>query len=283
MGDYNVRFTRLQPTISPPMQVLEAAGVRYCVVGDLVVMALGGPLLLTDMYFAVADDQLELARTALASHGFDELPQTHLRFFSDATKESSTGWPGYRFVPHEADPDDGPDRYWATSTIIIPATFWHLDLSPESFTTTTFLVPDTGYRFPFKLVYLRAIIDAVAQRHADEELNGQISSYFLIQYAYLLGLLRDVLACLPDEDQFFIDFFDRVILYNTRKKVCYLRQQIRDGLITYETARDLLPKSFLKLEALKAKYRKLGYGPKGGKPSIRFPPDSSNVPQRQNG
>ncbi|OQE30698.1 hypothetical protein PENFLA_c002G05720 [Penicillium flavigenum] len=283
MADYKVRFPRLESTISPPVQILEAAGVRYCVVGDLVVMALGGPLLLTDMYFAVANDQLELARSALASHGFDELPQTRLRFFSDATKESSTGWPGYRFVPHEADPDDGPDRYWATSTIIIPATFWHLDLSPESFTTTTFLVPDTGYRFPFKLVYLRAMIDAVAQRHADEGLNSQISSYFKIQYAYLRGLLRDVLACLPDEDRFFIEFFDRVILYSTRKKVCNLRQQIRDGLITPETAKDLLPKNYLKLEALKAKYRKLGYGPKGGKPSIRFPPDSCNVPQRQNG
>ena len=154
MADYKVVFTRLDSTISPPAQVLEAAGVRYCVVGDLVVMALGRPLVLTDMYFAVADDQLELARSALASHGFDELTQTHLRFFSDATKESSTGWPGYRFLPHEA---DRPDRYWATSTIIIPATFWHLDLSPESFTTTTFSVPDTGYRFPFKLVYLRGV------------------------------------------------------------------------------------------------------------------------------
>jgi hypothetical protein len=33
---------------------------------------------------------------------------------------------------------------------------------------------------------------------------------------------------------------------------------IRDGLITPETASDLLPKNFLKLEALKEKYRKLG-------------------------
>jgi hypothetical protein len=140
------------------MQILEAAGVRYCVVEDLVVMAHGGPLVLTDMYFAVADDQLELARTALASHGFDELPQRHLRFFSNATKESSTGWPGYRFYPHKA---DRPDSYWDTSTIIIPATFWHLDLSPESFPTTTFLVPDTGYRFPFKLVYFRGAFSYV--------------------------------------------------------------------------------------------------------------------------
>jgi hypothetical protein len=154
MADYNVNFTRLQSYISPPTQILEAAGVRYCVVGDLVVIALGGPLVLTDMYFAVADDQLELARSALASHGFEELPQRHRWFFSPATKESSTGWPGYRFLPHDS---DRPDYYWDASTIIIPATFWHLDLSQESFATTTFAGPDTGYRFPFKLVYLRGV------------------------------------------------------------------------------------------------------------------------------
>jgi hypothetical protein len=156
MADYEVQFPRLDSTVSPPVQVLEAAGVRYCVVGDLVIIVLGGPLVLSDIYLAVADDELELARSALASHGFDEWPQTHRRFFdSSSTKESPTGWPGYRFLPHEAGPDEGPDRYWATSTIIIPATFWHLDLSPESWTTTTFLVPDTAYRFPSRLVYLR--------------------------------------------------------------------------------------------------------------------------------
>jgi hypothetical protein len=34
MADYNVNFTRLQSYISPPTQILEAAGVRYCVVGE---------------------------------------------------------------------------------------------------------------------------------------------------------------------------------------------------------------------------------------------------------
>ncbi|KAK2802645.1 hypothetical protein FQN50_007253 [Emmonsiellopsis sp. PD_5] len=248
MADYKVHFPFLDSTTSPPIQVLEAAGVRYCVVGDLVIIALGGPLVLSDIYLAVADDQLELARHSLASHGFDELPQTHQRFFTTATKESPTGWPGYRFLPHEVGAHDGPDRYWATSTIIIPAT----------------------------------MIDAVAERHGKEGLNNQISSYFKIQYAYLLSLLRDdVLTRLPVEDQFFIDLFDKVILYSVKKKVCYFRQQIRAGLITPEMARTLVPRKDLEIAAIKAKYRKPGQEAKGGKPSFRFPFDSSNVPQLQ--
>ncbi|KAM5463355.1 hypothetical protein MauCBS54593_007562 [Microsporum audouinii] len=270
MADYEVHFPHLDFIISPPVQALEAAGVRYCVVGDLVIMALGGPLLLSDMYLVVADDELELARSALTSHGFDELPQTHQRFFfSSATKESPTGWPGYRFLPHEVGPDDGPDRYWATSTIIMPASFWHLDLSPESWTTTTFLVPDTAYRFPCRLAYLRAMIDVIAERHGVEELNSQITSYFKIQYSYL-SVLGDVLACLPVEDQFFVDLFRKVILNSAKKKVCYFRQQIRAGLITPEKARTLVPRKDLEIAAIKAKYSKPGQNANGGKPAVRF-------------
>jgi hypothetical protein len=129
---------------------------------------------------------------------------------------------------------------------------------------------------------LIAIIDAVAERHGNEGLNGQITSYFKIQYSYLLSVLRDdVLACLPVEDQFFVDLFDKVILYSARKKVCYFRQQIRAGLTTPETAKTLVPRNDLEIATIKAKYRKPGQDANGGKPALKFPLDSSNIPQRQ--
>jgi hypothetical protein len=98
MADYNVNFTRLQSYISPPTQILEAAGVRYCVV-----------------------DPVELSLVA-------------------GLKNQRCLW-GSSSNPCEARADlanSRPDYYWDASTIIIPATFWHLDLSQESFATTTF-------------------------------------------------------------------------------------------------------------------------------------------------
>lgn len=126
------------------------------------------------------------------------------------------------------------------------------------------------------------MIDAVAERHGDEGLNGEITCYFKIQYSYLLSvLLDDVLACLPVEDRFFVDLFGKVILYSAKKKVCYLRQQIRAGLTTPETAKTLVPRKYLEIAALKAKHRKPGQEANGGKPALRFPLDSSNIPQHQ--
>ncbi|KAK2750068.1 hypothetical protein FQN57_004560 [Myotisia sp. PD_48] len=277
MADYEVSFPSTDPTLSQPLEVLATAGVRYCVVGDLVIMALGGPLLLSDIYLAVADDQLELARSALASQGFDEWPQTHKRFFcAFTTKESATGWPGYRFLPQEVGPNDGPDRYYATSTILIPASFWYLDLSPESWTTTTFLVPGTVYRFPPRLVYLRALIDALTERVGDDDLNGPITGYFNIQYSYTLNhFTADTLSHLPVEDQFFVDLYTKVPVVTIRKKLGYLRKQIRAGILTPEKAYTLVPyQKHLEVAALRKQRRKPG---KGGKPSLRFPLESNNV------
>ncbi|OJD12738.1 hypothetical protein AJ78_06716 [Emergomyces pasteurianus Ep9510] len=255
-----------------PSEILEAAGVRWCFVGDLVV-ARYYPLMPSDYHVAIADEQLETARAALASHGFQELPQTHIRLFDRrATKESKTGWPGYRFLPN------GADEWGTCSTIIMPATFWHLDLSPNSWETNTYFVTNTPCRFPQKLLYFRCefsdpyqnvdkhvetknavvvIIDIVADRYVDGQLNDAITGYFLIQYSCLLVFARDVISSLSSEDQFFVELFDKVILRSAKEKVCFQRQRIRAGSITPEAAKALIPRKDLEVAAIKRKYQAL--------------------------
>ncbi|KLJ06648.1 hypothetical protein EMPG_17860 [Blastomyces silverae] len=232
-----------------PEEILEDAGVRHCIVGDLIVVALGYPLIPFDFQFAIADEQLETARSALASRGYQEVPQISRGFFDDtATKESTIGWPGYRFLRHG-------DEDWMTHTIIMPATFWHLDLSPDAWSRNTFLFPDTPCRYPRRLVYLRAIIDIVVDRYSAKGLNSMVTSYFELHYVYILSFLKDIFAYLPSEDQFFVELFRKVIMRPVRQKVCYQRQQIRAGIVTPEEARALIPRRDLKLAALKQKYR----------------------------
>ncbi|EEH03717.1 conserved hypothetical protein [Histoplasma capsulatum G186AR] len=232
-----------------PGEILDNAGVRHCIVGDLIVVAVGYPLVPFDFQFAIADEQLETARSALASGGYQEVPQTHQRFFDrTATNESTTGWPGYRFLPNDADD-------WTTSIIIVPAKFWHLDLSRDAWSRDTFLFPNSPCRFPRRLVYFRAIIDIVADRYSAKGLNTTITDYFECHYVYLLSFVKDIIAYLPDEDQFFVELFRRVIMRHVRQKVCFQRQQIRAGIVTPEEARALIPRPDLKLAAIKQKYR----------------------------
>lgn len=133
-----------------PQEILAAVGVRYCIVGDLVICALGRhPLVPFDFQLVIADEQLETACQALTTNGYQEFPQTHERFFAEsATEESTRGWPGHRFLPNDA-------GKWATSTIIMPATFWHLDLSRDSWSANTVCIPSTPCRLPRRLVYFR--------------------------------------------------------------------------------------------------------------------------------
>lgn len=146
MDDYKLPLTKSDLR---PEEILETAGVRHCIVGDLIILALGYPLVPCDFQLAIADEQLETARLALALGGYQEVPQTHERFFAEsATKESKTGWPGYRFLPNDA-------GEWTTSTIIMPAKFWHLDLSRDSWSRNTVLIPDMPCRFPRRLIYFQ--------------------------------------------------------------------------------------------------------------------------------
>ncbi|OAX78740.1 hypothetical protein ACJ72_06950 [Emergomyces africanus] len=233
-----------------PEEILEDAGVRHCIVGDLIVVAVGYPLVPFDFQFAIADEQLETARSALASRGYQEAAHTtHHGFFDKtATKESTTGWPGYRFLPNS--PED-----CMTGITIVPAKFWHLDLGRDAWSRDTFLFPNTPCRYPRRLVYFRAIIDIVADRYSVKGLNSIITSYFELHYVYLLSSVKDIIAYLPSEDQFFVELFVKVIMRHVRQKVCYQRQQIRAGIVTPEEARALIPRPDLKLAAIKQKYR----------------------------
>ena len=132
-------------------EILNAAGVRYCLVGDLVVAAIGWPLApISGVQLAVADEQLENARSILVdSWDYQEIPQAILGFHDRrATRESTTGFPGYRFPLEDA----GGNVF---STIIMPASYWRLDLSPGSFETNTVPIPDAPCRFPERHHYLK--------------------------------------------------------------------------------------------------------------------------------
>ncbi|EDN03472.1 predicted protein [Histoplasma mississippiense (nom. inval.)] len=120
-----------------------------------------------------------------------------------------------------------------TSIIIVPAKFWHLDLSRDAWT----------------------IIDIVADRYSAKGLNTTITDYFECHYVFLLSFVKDIIAYLPDEDQFFVELFVRAIMGHVRQKVCFQRQQIRAGIVTPEEVRALIPRRDLKLAAIKQKYR----------------------------
>ena len=151
MADYRAPF-RLQDTMLWPelhaAEILEESGLKYCIVGDVVVKILGFPLVISDLYLAVQDEQLKAARSFLIMHNFNEVPQTHERFFDKkATKESQIGWPGHRLVNIEAHPQ-------RAGVMLVPATYWHLDLGPACFATNIFLHPDICCQFPKRLFYL---------------------------------------------------------------------------------------------------------------------------------
>ena len=153
MADFNPAFEIRASDAGSPAEILEGSGIRHCIVGDFVVLGLEYPIVPCDVQITVNDDELESARSVLAKNGYNEVPQTHERFFCEtASRESKTGWPGYRFLPDGAGPH-------ATSTIIMPASYWHFDLSPHSWEGNTFLVPNTPYRFPRRVPYLRCELE----------------------------------------------------------------------------------------------------------------------------
>ncbi|KAK2795564.1 hypothetical protein FQN51_000418 [Onygenales sp. PD_10] len=213
-------------------EILEESGLRYCIVGDAIAKILGYPLIISDLLLAVADEQLDAARSILiTNHGFIEYPQINETFWDKRTtkeKGNQTGWPGCRLVidinVHPRDP----------SLVLIPASYWHLDL----------------------VFYLDALIDVIIERFRQEELNISITAYFQTQYYYLLEILpKDVITRLPIEDQFFVDLFGKVMMPGARRKVCFQRNQIRAGLISPEDARASIPRKDLGLAAIKKKFR----------------------------
>ncbi|RHZ62151.1 uncharacterized protein CDV56_107593 [Aspergillus thermomutatus] len=254
MEDYRAKG-RLQDSVVWPefraSEILEISGLRHSIVGDAIIRILGYPLVISDLYLAIADEQLQDAYSILLDNGFNDVPGVDLAYRYEHAIESPAGWPGYRLVV------DPSAQLQATRVMLVPATFWHLNLEPESFSANTFLFPDSRCRFPRRLFYLHALIDVISERDQKSGFNTNITGYFKLQYSYLLAVIpKDLIALLSEEDRFFVDLFQKVLLPSARKKVCLQRQQIRMGCITVEAARQSIPRKDLALAALKRKYQK---------------------------
>ena len=69
--------------------------------------------------------------------------------------------------------------------------------------------------------------------------------------------LAQPLSRLAVENQFFFEFFRLMIRPLAKGIVCQLRQMIREGAISPEAARTLVPKLDLKLAAIKKQHPKI--------------------------
>ncbi|PGG96414.1 hypothetical protein AJ79_09609 [Helicocarpus griseus UAMH5409] len=230
-------------------ECLENHRIKHCIVGDAIIALLGYPLVVSDLYLAVADEQLEDAHTVVRQQNFKDACG-HACFVDKDATDSPAGWPGYRLVKDSEKPEN-------TGVVLVPSGFWHLDLSVPSLLANTFLHPTTSCRFPKRLFYIQGLIDVVIERFLSSGVNVPMYGYFELQYTYMLGLLsHDILLRLPPEDQFFIDLFHKVLTPSARKKVCLQRQQIRNGLISVDGARQLIPRKDLALAAIQRRYHK---------------------------
>jgi hypothetical protein len=128
-------------------EILEEDGYRTCIVGDMASVAYGSDVVVSDLYIAVADSELQSALKILLERGYLEEPQTKLRFMGSTSKESNSGWPGYR-LRHQ------PRRRDTVGVLLMPATFWNLDLDGRSFWSDTLLFPQSKYRFPRHEAYM---------------------------------------------------------------------------------------------------------------------------------
>ncbi|KOS42121.1 hypothetical protein ACN38_g6956 [Penicillium nordicum] len=73
--------------------------------------------------------------------------------------------------------------------------------------------------------------------------NEHISSYFTMQYHYLVGFIPpDILLGLPPEDKFFVELYGKALPPRTRERVILNRQRIRQGLMNVEEAWKSIPK-----------------------------------------
>ncbi|KAK2880076.1 hypothetical protein FQN49_000590 [Arthroderma sp. PD_2] len=249
MNDFREPMRLREANLSPGLhaaEILENAGMRSCIVGDFMAKMLGFPLNSCEFYLAVADEQVKTARSLLiVMHGFTEVPQT--QFFDEhATQESQRGWPGHRMV---ADSKVHPES--AAEVMLVPATYWHLDLSRAKVISDTFVHTRSFCRFPRILTYFYALTNVLSKRHERPGLNRAITKYFETQYSHLLAVLpKDILRDLRPEDRFFVDLFDKVLAPSARKKVCSYRKKIRDGLISVEDAKAAIARKDIGLAAI---------------------------------
>lgn len=144
-------------------EILEEDGYRTCIVGDVASVVYGSDVIVSDLYIAVADNELQSALKILLERGFLEEPQTKLRFMGNTLKESNSGWPGYRLRRQ-------PRRRDTVGILLMPATLWNLDLDGRSFQSDTLLFPRSKCRFPRPEAYMNGKISRL-----DDDFHGQSS------------------------------------------------------------------------------------------------------------
>ena len=130
-------------------EILEENGYRSCIVGDAAALVYGSDLMISDIHIAVTDEQIQDARTTLLSHGFLELPQLDRFKVRGPTKDNSAGWPGFRLMhPTHSKSVNG------AAVLLIPASFWHLELNYKNYSSVTHIYPGSSCRFPDLLFYI---------------------------------------------------------------------------------------------------------------------------------
>lgn len=126
---------------------MEDAGLRHCVVGETIAKVLGSDPYVIDLFLVVADEQLEETYSILLEHEFIDIGLENEPYIdTNATKDPS-GWPGYGLM---MDPTIESEF---VGVWLIPASYWHLDLRPASFSVNTFLHPGTRCRFSTRSFY----------------------------------------------------------------------------------------------------------------------------------
>jgi hypothetical protein len=152
MADFEASFSLQESYLWPKLrasEILEVSGLRHCVVGEALAKVLDIPFVVFDLYLAVADEQLDDAYSILLEHKFIDIGHDDPPYVDEnATKDSPSGWPGHRLIK---DPTIEPSY---VGVLLIPASLWHLDLGPESFSINTFLYPGTCCRLPRTLFYV---------------------------------------------------------------------------------------------------------------------------------
>ncbi|KAJ2930358.1 hypothetical protein H1R20_g6688, partial [Candolleomyces eurysporus] len=214
-------------------EALEDAGIRHCVVGDVVAWLLGSDVVLFDTFVLIADEQLDDAHNVILSNGFREVLEPDPYFCKPSAKKNPDGWPGYRF----AEPAHAPDDHVGIK--LVPASFWKFDLGQEALCFNTVLLPGRRFRLPVPLYYVHVLIALLVELFGSpsaEDENSKLIAYMKLTYGYLIAHISDdLISQLSPEDQLFVKFFI-ISPIPTRKKVYAKWNQVRQGTITKEEA-----------------------------------------------
>lgn len=125
--------------------LLEAASIRHCLVGDVLAQALGSNIFVGHTFLAVSDAQLAAAGALLSSTGiFLDAVCTYYR-----ASNTNEYFPGFVFVTEEIDVQTNPCRI-----MVVPTSYWHLDLDADNYAQNTVLLSHPRCRFPNKLHYI---------------------------------------------------------------------------------------------------------------------------------